>query len=128
MEAQSLLEKVESLQNLLLSHATGGHGETQDYIQLRLELLSEPDLKIRLPRFVATCRDLSQFWGFIKSKFSTYAERRQFIWDEFRPSLEYLETGQSPSTNLATATLEAIDSEHVRAAWQRALERRVSDP
>ena len=124
----SLLEKVESLQNLLLSHATGGHGENQDYIQLRLELLSEPDLKVRLPRFVATCRDLSQFWQFIKSKFATYAERRQYIWEEFRPSLDYLEAGQSPSASLATATLEAIDADHVRAAWQRALERRVSDP
>jgi hypothetical protein len=128
MESQPLFEKVESLQNLLLSHATGGGADNQDYIQLRLELLSDPDLKIRLPRFVVTCRDLSQFWQFIKHKFGTYAERRQYIWDEFRPSLEYIEAGQSPSTSLASATLEAIDSEHVRAAWQRALERRVSDP
>lgn len=128
MESHNLIEKTEGLQNLLLSQATGGYADPQDYVQLRLELLSDPDLKIRLPRFVITCRDPSQFWQFIKTKFGTYGERRQYIWDEFRPSLEYLEAAQSPSSSLASAALEAVDSDHVRAAWYRALERRVSDP
>ncbi|MDR1775864.1 MAG: hypothetical protein LBS17_05425, partial [Actinomycetes bacterium] len=32
-----------------------------------------------LPSFVKTTFDLNSFWGFIKSKFDNYAERRTFI-------------------------------------------------
>jgi hypothetical protein len=130
MEAQSQLEKVESLQNMLLSQATGGlvSSEGQGYGELRFELLSDPDLRVRLPRFVITCRDTAQFWAFIKAKFGKYDERRQYIWNEFQSCLEYLEATQSPGTGLTTATLEAIDSEHVQAAWHRALGRRLGDP
>jgi hypothetical protein len=87
-----LVAKVESLQNLLVAHATGGgSGAYGDYEELRQELLNNPLTGTGLPRFVHTCRDLSQFWQFIKYKYGHYAERREYIWDEFRPLLELLE-------------------------------------
>jgi len=62
-----------------------------DYEELRRQLLNNPITGPGLPRFVHTCRDLSQFWQFIKYKYRTYAERREYIWDEFRPLLELVE-------------------------------------
>jgi hypothetical protein len=34
---------------------------------------------------VRRCRDLGQFWGWIKYERSTYAERRTLLWDAFHP-------------------------------------------
>ena len=67
-----LLEKVETLQNLLIAYATGGSATDEEYKRLREELLDEPLTKNRLPRFVRTCRDLKQLWAFMKQKSETY--------------------------------------------------------
>ncbi|MGF1633189.1 MAG: abortive infection family protein [Phycisphaerae bacterium] len=92
-------------------------------------LLSNAALEPLVPRFLRTCRNLSQFWQFIKFQYRHYAERRTFIWDEFRPLLEAIERGvASPADQLVTERLERFDASHVQAAWSKALERRVSDP
>lgn len=125
-----LVAKVESLQNLLVSHATGGGGgEYGDYGQLRRELLNNPVTGTGLPHFVHTCRDLSQFWQFIKYKYGRYAERREYIWDEFRPLIELLEAKASaPFLPTDQQVLSRLSPESVQTVWQRALERRISDP
>jgi len=125
-----LVAKVESLQNLLVSHATGGSGgEYGDYDQLRRDLLANPLTGAGLPRFVHTCRDLSQFWQFIKYKHRTYAERREYIWDEFRALIEMLEARTStPIQPSDQQVLAQLSPESVQTVWQRALDRRISDP
>jgi len=90
MRDSELFEKVETLQNLLISRATGGEAHDTVYKRLRRELIDEPLLKDKLPRFVRTCYDLNQFWNFIKYKYKTYRERREYIWQEFRPILDIL--------------------------------------
>ncbi len=84
----------EYLQNTLVARATAGEANNEHYQELRRYFLENPATKGYVPRWVRTNPNLSQFWQFIKSKFGTYAERRQFIWGEFRPLLEYLETVQ----------------------------------
>ena len=122
-------EQAETLQNLLLSHATGHLEDNAEYLRLRQVLLSKPSLDSYIPRFVRTCRSLFQFWEFIKHEFSTYAERRQFIWDEFRPLLEVLEKGgPSPADDKVSSALDELDPAHVQAVWSKALDRRQSDP
>lgn len=124
-----LNDAVESLQNLLISVATGGTGEGGEYKRLREGLMAEPATASGLPKFVRTCRDTSQFWQLIKYKFPSYAERRQFIWDEFRPLLDSLELrAKSPADTVVAETLKAFDPESVHELWQRAIERRVEDP
>lgn len=92
MTPNELLEKLESLQNIMLSRATGGPSSDAEYAAMREELVLDPTIKRLLPRFVITCRDLSQFWAFIKQKFAHYDERRGYIWGEFAPLLEKLES------------------------------------
>lgn len=123
-----LYEQAEALQNMLVSKATGGAESNTEYTRLRQIFMSDSTLSPLLPRFVRTCRSLFQFWEFIKSKFSTYAERRSFIWEEFSPFLEVLEKGLTPSDAEVTSVLEQYDSAHVQSIWSKALDRRASDP
>jgi hypothetical protein len=52
---KEIIEKVESLQNLLLSYATGGPADADEYQKLRGELTNETELKDKLPRYIHTC-------------------------------------------------------------------------
>jgi hypothetical protein len=123
-----LTDKVQRLQSLLVTQATGGFSDAREYVLLRKELLKDTVVGHVLPRFVATSRDLDQFWQFIKPKFSKYAERRQFLWDQFRPAIEAAERGASPVDDAAAEALVRLNATSVGAAWRRALERRSSDP
>jgi hypothetical protein len=122
-------EQVESLQNLLLAHATGGEADNDQYVELRLWLIGQDHLKDLVPSFVRTCRDLSQFWQHIKGKFGKYAERRAYIWEAFQPLLDKLENaGSLPADRVVTGALTKFDAAHVHEAWEKALERRTTDP
>ncbi len=124
-----LLEQAETMQNLLISQATGGNENDSDYRQLRQIFLSDRTLEKLAPSFIRTCRSLSQFWQFIKYKSSTYAGRREFLWEQFRPLMEYLERGVGqPSDEPVSATMEQFDAPHVNSVWSKALDRRETDP
>jgi hypothetical protein len=126
---RELLEQTEALQNLLVSSATGGTEDDAEYTRLRQVVLSQGALEALAPRFLRTCRNLGQFWQFIKHKFGTYAERRSYLWDEFRPLLETLERGGlSPSDQIVSVVIEKFDAANIQAAWSKALDRRASDP
>ena len=122
---QDISEKIEALQNILISHSTGGQVTEQQYRQLRSELLNDPSLSPKLPRFVRTCSDLKQFWVFIKEKSSSYQGRREYLKEQFKPLLVSKAAPHMPSI---TGTLKALDSDHVHEAWRSALERRLDDP
>jgi uncharacterized protein YfkK (UPF0435 family) len=126
---EELLIKVESLKGMLVSKATGGDPSDAEYQELRKELINNSIVKDRLPRFVKSCRSLSEFWGFIQPKFVHYAQRRGFLQEEFDSLLTILEqSAQSPSDQIINETLTNVDSASVQAAWHKALERRATDP
>jgi hypothetical protein len=128
---QTPLDKVQRLQDALVVFATGGAFEGDDpaYQRLRRELLEQADIRDKMPEFVRRCRDLGQFWQFIKSKFKHYAERREFIWGSFSALIDYLEgLDRSPASQRISETLQAFDPDSVHVAWQKALDRRVADP
>jgi phage portal protein BeeE len=125
------LDKAVRFQNGLIARATGGafDGGDQAYRELRRGLAEQSDLKAKLPAFVRQCSDTAQFWAFIKQDRKSYEERRQFIWGAFRPLIEYLEAqDRAPGVTPITEALEAFDPDHVHAAWQKALDRRMTDP
>ncbi len=129
MTSDDLLDKVESLKLMLVSHATGHHADDQEYKVLRRELRQNLRISKKLPRMVHVCRDLSEFWSFIKPKFGTYAERREYIRAEFDPILTMLESEAiTPSDSSISEALRKVDSDYVHESWQKALERRATDP
>jgi Abortive infection C-terminus len=122
-------EKAQYLQSLLINLATGNGAENAEYLELRQYFLDNPATKSLLPSWVRTHRDLSQFWQFIKFKFSTYAERRTFIWNDFAHLLEFLEGGsKAPSDQPISEVLKRFSAESVQIVWTKALDRRQSDP
>lgn len=127
----TLADKAIRFQNGMIATATGATFDGGDaaYKEIRTFFASRPDTKGKLPDFVKRCSDLGQFWGFIKYEKSAYAERRTYIWAAFRPLIEYLEAqDRAPGVAPISSALEAFDPEHVHAAWQKALDRRVTDP
>jgi len=126
---EDLILKVESLKNMLVSQATGGACDAAEYKDLRLELVSHPRISQKLPRFVHTCRNPGEFWGFIKPQFAHYHERREFIRQEFDPLLSMLESeSRSPSDGNVSAAVQRVSSDYVSEAWHKALDRRATDP
>jgi TIR domain len=91
MDRRDIREKAETLQNVLIARATGGSADDPTYRSLRDELLSEFEIRDRLPAFVRTSRDLSQFWAYITKQSGQYASRREHIWEAFNGTFEYLE-------------------------------------
>ena len=123
-----LINKVESLKVMLVSRATGGEGDDFQYQNLRRELIALHNIKKYLPQAVHVCRDLAEFWGFIKTKFATYAERREYLRTEFEALLNMLEAAShSPSDSAISATIQAASLSSVQESWHKALERRAND-
>lgn len=124
-------DKAIRLQNGLIGQATSGSFDGGDdaYKELRRYFAARADTKAKLPDFVRRCSDLGQFWGFIKYERATYAERRELIWNAFRPLIQHLEADdRSPAVAAIGPVLEGFDTQHVAAAWQKALDRRATDP
>lgn len=114
MGTNEVSERIEMLQNLLIAEATGGSGDATDYKTLREEIVEHSLLKDIAPRFLRTCRTTAQFWQFIKYKYGSYAERREFIWDSFRPLFERIEGAKAaPSDQSVAVALEKFDAESV---------------
>lgn len=126
---RELIDKVETLKVLLVSRATGQYPDEIEYKNLRSELIAHPQTRETLPRFVHRCRTVPEFWSFIKPKFGRYAERCEYLQTEFDPLLTMLEAGSCmPSDAPITATVQSVDSVWIQDAWQKALERRTTDP
>ena len=129
MNTNELSERIEMLQNLLVAEATDGSSDANEYATLREEITNHSLIKDIVPRFLRTCRTTAQFWQFIKHEYKSYAERRQFIWDSFRPLFERVEgEGTAPSDQSIAAAMEKFDTETLRSLWAKAMERRESDP
>src|SRR5438067_2084513 len=94
-----LLEKVETFQNMLISYSRydTANVDAAEFKSLRDELLHDPTIKDRLPRFVRTHRDFTQFWGFIKHQSPSYEGRRKYLCSEFAPLLDFIEHAGSPA-------------------------------
>jgi Abortive infection C-terminus len=124
-----LAESIETLQNLLIAQATGGQGDEKEYRQLRQQILDNMQIRDLAPRFLRTCRTLTQFWQFIKYEYQHYAERREFIWGAFKPMFERIEGEKAtPADKAVSVAMHKFDSETVHGLWTKAMDRRETDP
>jgi hypothetical protein len=69
---RELFEKVETLQNALVSYATGGNADHGEYKQMRAELVDHAEIRELLPSFIRVNRDLGQMWTHFKRVSPTY--------------------------------------------------------
>lgn len=126
----SALEQVFRLKDGLLDQAQGREfaGGDAAYRQLRQELRKSPGIASRLPEFVRTCTDLTEFWGFIKHQLPTYQGRREFLRQALAPLIEYLEDSQAAPGLRPVGEVARFDAEAVHVAWEKTLSRRQDDP
>jgi hypothetical protein len=102
---------VEELRDILIRRATGGSNvDEADFRALRERLRANPELRDRLPDWLRSTRTLDDWWGFIKPKFPTYAERQTFVSQEFDRALTYLEDGQDVPASLSDRDSKTIDA------------------
>ncbi|MDX7759167.1 nucleotide-binding protein [Aeromonas hydrophila] len=105
---ESDFDKVSYLVNLLTSRATGLAADSREFELLRHELLSNPIVSPFLPQWLKQHRNLDTFWGFIKQKFGSYAERRKYLSEEFTPVLDMLEFGQPAQLALQVGSFQNL--------------------
>ena len=125
------IDSVLQLQNLMMASATGRGqlGDEDKYASFRKAVMQDADTKERLPQAVRVCRSLDHFWDFIKPKYGTYAERREYLRGEFEPLLLFLEDeSNSPVDDLLGDVLHEFSAESVQKTWGKAIERREADP
>jgi len=87
-------EFAEHLQKNVLARATGGDFDSRNYKEIRTKFITDSSTKDLLPNYIKSCRDIQQFWQFIKTEYSgtgCYEQRRQFIHQTFQSLLGYLE-------------------------------------
>ena len=81
------LERAAYLEDLLISKATGDHSASADgYRKARSFFVQDANLQARVPAWLLSHRTIEHFWDFIKERFSTYKERREFLREELAPS------------------------------------------
>jgi hypothetical protein len=88
------LELAEYLQNIVISKATGGDFDNINYKVIRTKFLDDVKLQELIPDYIKKCRDVEQFWQFIKTKYSgdgCYTKRKNYIYESFQDLLDYLE-------------------------------------
>ncbi|MBS3953517.1 MAG: nucleotide-binding protein [Methylomicrobium sp.] len=101
-------DKLSYLVNLLTSRATGLAADSREFEKLRHDLLSNQNISPLLPQWLKQHRNLDTFWGFIKQKYGTYAERRTHLSVEFTPVLDALEFGQQIKTPSSGGNVQNI--------------------
>ena len=99
------------------------------YTQLRGMLLADDALKLLLPEFVRTCRELGHFWSYIKGYAPKWEPRRLHVRNELAPLFNHLERRHvAPVDAVASDVLQSFDAEGVHVVWNKALARRHTDP
>lgn len=127
--ARKLTMLVRRLYDVCEDIATGGQAHYEDYEAARRGILEESSLASVMPVWLRSARSGSQYWAFIKRKYRTYADRREFLSAEFDPLFSVAEIGGTgPLVAALTKLSEAGTPESVQDAWQKCLERRDRDP
>ncbi|MBR9648579.1 abortive infection family protein [Clostridium tyrobutyricum] len=129
MDYDAILEKVEYLQNAMISFATNDDYENEKYEKYRIDIINEVALTKLIPKILKKYRSGGEFWPFIKTKFAHYQQRRVFIYEQFRPLINFLETSEvSPADNVMSITIENLGQGYITEEWNKALLRRNTDP
>ncbi len=113
MTNEELIQIAETFKKILTDRATSsGFITLENYQYYRTTLISSK-LKLLVPEFVKNCRTPDEYWEFIKNKFPSYAERRNYIREEFNPLLNELESLSYDNKNMLASFKDKVDSKYI---------------
>jgi len=122
-------ERALMLQGMLVSLATGGKFDENIYLELRSYFMGSKEMRNLLPDFVRASRANRALWGHFKRISSSYQGRSEHIYDSFKPLFDFIENKyQAPADTNISEILQSFDPEGVHLLWDKALDRRHSDP
>jgi hypothetical protein len=121
-----VLKELNSLKQVLINHATGKQADESEYRSLRSGIVANKILRSISPSFLRDCRDLGEFWSFIKTVSPNYEGRRTFIRESLKALFEHAET-QNQGEHPIKAPND-ITPDYIREEWEKAIERKASDP
>ncbi|WP_127559041.1 abortive infection family protein [Nioella ostreopsis] len=124
------LEVAIQLRNTIVQLTTEG-GSPYIYNECRARLMEDPTIRSLLPDYIRYSNDadsLRTALSAIASGAGSWARRRGYVQETFKPVLSFLETGGGAADLAITDALEEYDGPAVQAAWSKALERRHTDP
>jgi hypothetical protein len=102
--------------------------DNHTYTELRSALIQDHALKAIVPSFIRTCRDLSHFRAHTQSV-GGYAPRREYIREGLAQLFEHFEgVNRAPVDAVTSGVLRKFGAEGIATVWQKALDRRHSDP
>lgn len=121
-----VLTSLNCLKRILIDRATGMPADDNEYKTLRLKLIGNRVLLALSPDYLRDCRDLSDFWSFIKEASPTYAGRRTLIRKSLTALFEHAEI-QLKNESPLKAPL-GITPDYIIEEWEKALDRKTPDP
>jgi hypothetical protein len=128
-DCQTDLERASYLEDLLIEEATGGRPNADEYRKARSFFVQDANLQARVPEWLLNHRTIDHFWDFIKYKYGTYHERREFIRSELAPLHSHLEFKPgAPHADYVGDAMSSISPEYVLRIWNKALNRIPEDP
>ena len=107
---------------------------SERYRQLRTALLGDPRVEAVAPAFLRQCRDLDDFWPYIRDAVpdppggGVWAARRAHVNAALAPAFDLAEKSGHAGDDEIAETLNELSADRVQLAWQRAMQRRDSDP
>ena len=108
MDESKILEAVERLKLGLIAKATDGD-YADKYYKEDLDMISADSRVSKiLPSFIRTSRTTADFRRAMQAKYPSYAERRQYIGQEFQPTIDYLE-GVIKGTDQFSRSLDSYE-------------------
>ncbi|MBN9486271.1 MAG: abortive infection family protein [Alphaproteobacteria bacterium] len=121
------------LLQVVLLRACEGHRTPADdavYTELRRVMMHDPALKSLLPGYVQRHRDLGHLWPYLKEFDPKWEPRRQHVRNTLTPLFDRVEVSVDDVTadDDTTDVLQGFETASVYAFWQKALERRHTDP
>lgn len=124
-----LLSIIEDVQNVCINMVTGKDFNYEKYEEARNQLLAQSELKSLFPDWLIDNRYGSQFWKYIKARFSTYQERRIFLRTSFDEMADFIKSGgNQPVAPLMIDTIKDIDSQEIDKLWKKTIDRVHTDP
>ena len=120
------IKNLNSLKEILINHATGKQADDSEYKSLRGEIVASKTLRSISPGYLRDCRDLNEFWSFIKATSPNYEGRRTFIRQSLKSLFELIET--EPQGEIPLKAPSDITPDYIREEWEKAIDRKASDP
>lgn len=102
-----------------------------DYRSAHRSMLADAAARRAASGVLRRCDRPELLWSHLRSVATgdgSWALRRAAVHELLDPVLEALERAPQPADDLVTSAADRLDSESVRDAWTRALERRESEP